>query len=672
MGGEEGYIQAVFSGELDDADLLDPNPDIVGLFCYYNEIYFEGKLQACTVEWSTNRMTLCAGICKYSEGSCAIRLSQPLLKFRPSSDVKETLLHEMIHAYLWLTNSNNDHDDHGPCFQKMMEAINASQAEDAQRPLRGYHITIYHSFSDEVNSYRNHHWKCLSCGDMVKRATNRAPSQKDCWQRMAQGNACTNEHCRWHRHQQLCGGEYEKVAEPEGYRDRRLRSRKSAVQLKDTSESQLHKSTSMQQSISVGNIEHEKLSRVNKLPGGLGKNALIDQFFPSTNKCQSREVALTGTEDRGRHSPQGHISSEENSTQKQANKRARRNKSNSFDEDDTCVTIDGGPKITDNSVLLERECTVIIGWKGWHAFEGEEDNVEVTEALKNKRSQRRMFERTSYGVADDKKALISLDSLDVPDMALRTISQVVDVNDATICLDSPETSGANDPVFADETLDKEKCRTYSIPDSDSLHKDIVRANGSNLSAPVLPINGLSSPISIGICPTDQGGEKSLHFGASHQPILKIEDSLATENISRGEVLCATEPINPKAQESFSNQQGTVMGPSFPASMFFSNTSSDSLNRNEQKTLEIKADKQFKSEDVASTDSTAGSSKVNISCKGRLQRQREDKEIASIAFPKQEPSVVCPVCQTMLFGNIEDAGFNITFNQHIDSCMSKHG
>lgn len=31
-----------------------------------------------------------------------IKLSEPILKFRPTKDLKEVLLHEMIHAYLFL------------------------------------------------------------------------------------------------------------------------------------------------------------------------------------------------------------------------------------------------------------------------------------------------------------------------------------------------------------------------------------------------------------------------------------------------------------------------------------------------------------------------------------------------------------------------------------------
>ena len=50
-------------------------------------------------------MTLCAGTCQMQEyGSCLITLSEPLLQYRNHNELKETLLHEMIHAYLFITN----------------------------------------------------------------------------------------------------------------------------------------------------------------------------------------------------------------------------------------------------------------------------------------------------------------------------------------------------------------------------------------------------------------------------------------------------------------------------------------------------------------------------------------------------------------------------------------
>lgn len=39
---------------------------------------------------------------------CSIRLSESLLKLRPRKDLVETLLQEMIHSYLVVTNNDKD------------------------------------------------------------------------------------------------------------------------------------------------------------------------------------------------------------------------------------------------------------------------------------------------------------------------------------------------------------------------------------------------------------------------------------------------------------------------------------------------------------------------------------------------------------------------------------
>lgn len=131
---------------------------------------------------------------------CSIRLSEPLLKLRPRKDLVETLLHEMIHAYLFVTNNDKDREGHGPEFCKHMHRINQ---------LTGANITVYHTFHDEVDEYRRHWWRCNGpCQHKqpyygyVKRATNRAPSAHDYW---------------WADHQKTCGGTYIKIKEPENY-----------------------------------------------------------------------------------------------------------------------------------------------------------------------------------------------------------------------------------------------------------------------------------------------------------------------------------------------------------------------------------------------------------------------------------------------------------------------
>ncbi|XP_053566979.1 DNA-dependent metalloprotease SPRTN [Bombina bombina] len=182
-------------------EMIDPNPDIRALFLQFNDMFFWSKLSGVEVKWSP-RMTLCAGVCSYEGrgGLCSVRLSEPLLKLRPRKDLVETLLHEMIHALLFVTHNNKDHDSHGPEFCKHMKRIN---------DMTGSKISVYHSFHDEVDEYRKHWWRCDGpCQNRkpyfgyVKRAMNRAPSSLDPW---------------WSEHQRTCGGKYIKIKEPENY-----------------------------------------------------------------------------------------------------------------------------------------------------------------------------------------------------------------------------------------------------------------------------------------------------------------------------------------------------------------------------------------------------------------------------------------------------------------------
>lgn len=106
-------------------ELVDPTPDIHVLFMAFNTRFFWDKLLSVCVSWS-KKMTSCAGVCSYQArgGMCSITLSEPLLKLRPRKDLVETLLHEMIHALLFVTHNNRDRDGHGPEFHKHMYRIN--------------------------------------------------------------------------------------------------------------------------------------------------------------------------------------------------------------------------------------------------------------------------------------------------------------------------------------------------------------------------------------------------------------------------------------------------------------------------------------------------------------------------------------------------------------------
>ncbi len=203
-------------------ELLDPTPDIHRLFCYYNALYFKSRLESrVMVEWSSSRMTSCGGTCALLPGGgIMIRLSKPLLCLRPTSDLKDVLLHEMIHAYMMVHNiRDNDPGGHGDVFKQWMRDINMSRVPDMYRPLPGYHITVYHTMFNEVEYYRRHHWQCGRCGDVVKRSVNRRPQPADCrWYARRRGHGdmdCNDMGCRWHMHVKFCGGEYVKIQEPE-------------------------------------------------------------------------------------------------------------------------------------------------------------------------------------------------------------------------------------------------------------------------------------------------------------------------------------------------------------------------------------------------------------------------------------------------------------------------
>ena len=182
--------------------------DIHELFRLFNVLYFRKLLlPQVEVSWST-RLTLCAGMCEFSKDAegkyrrIRVKLSEALLKYRPQTDVINTLLHEAIHAYFFVTTAFQHVRDptggHGRGFQLLASAINAHG---------GYDITEFHEFHDEVESYRTHVWKCDGpCHEqapffgLVKRTMNRPPGKTDPW---------------WQKHVDECGGTFTKIAEPE-------------------------------------------------------------------------------------------------------------------------------------------------------------------------------------------------------------------------------------------------------------------------------------------------------------------------------------------------------------------------------------------------------------------------------------------------------------------------
>lgn len=202
-------------------ETIDPTPNIHNLFMEFNQQFFYNKLSSVTVSWS-KRMTLCAGSCTYRtrKKECFIKLSEPLLKLRSRKDLLETLFHEMIHAYLFVTKTFDNRSDHGPEFLSHMRRINSQT---------NLNISVYHNFNDEVQFYQKHWWRCNGiCKDkppyygIVKRAMNRKPSPNDYW---------------WLEHEKSCGGQFIKIREPDKITKKNEEKHKSIV--KTTSQTNL-------------------------------------------------------------------------------------------------------------------------------------------------------------------------------------------------------------------------------------------------------------------------------------------------------------------------------------------------------------------------------------------------------------------------------------------------
>ncbi|KAJ1289620.1 hypothetical protein BS78_02G178800 [Paspalum vaginatum] len=196
------------------ADLVDPNPDVLDLFDHYDRLYFRGALAAAgfSVRWGSPLGSSSFGSCTFSKPHNTITLSEPVLKYHSCTDLKNALLHEMIHAIIFVKRGRRDRN-HGPLFRAWMDAINSCSVKDYQRPDGGYCITTRHDFSpEEPRSFKGFLWKCESCGDTIPRAINMGPpSDACCIENDGISASCENMLCHWHNHKNDCCGRYKKT-----------------------------------------------------------------------------------------------------------------------------------------------------------------------------------------------------------------------------------------------------------------------------------------------------------------------------------------------------------------------------------------------------------------------------------------------------------------------------
>ena len=246
----------------DNLELTDPNPDIWNLFRLFDEQFFEETLTRNCVElsWSP-RMTQTAGLCAWNPRThfCSIRLSLPLLQLRTRRDLIETLLHEMIHGFLFVTRQDDNHESHGDKFHYHMFRINQ---------MTGTRISVYHTFHDEVRNYQNHVWKCDGpCQNrrpffgLVKRAMNRKPGPNDTW---------------WKQHQDSCGGNFHKIAEPD--------PKNKPKALAQPSKAGPSKQTTKSNGAGTSQAGPSSAKRKNLVPTSPKKSLKVDGSFDSSQK----------------------------------------------------------------------------------------------------------------------------------------------------------------------------------------------------------------------------------------------------------------------------------------------------------------------------------------------------------------------------------------------------
>ena len=185
-------------------DLKLINPDIGELFMKYNQIYFDNKLEFCIVQWSDTykhpvNMYENSGYCYYNGKICYIYLSKPILQYRPTKEIIETLIHEMIHGYLYLMDvHHHDRSDHGKRFISIMNAINYS--------TKYIKITVYHYCHSEMDEIKISIFQCNGvCQKIVRRPNNKPPGKHEKW---------------WNKHKNQCNGIFIKVNEINEKRER--------------------------------------------------------------------------------------------------------------------------------------------------------------------------------------------------------------------------------------------------------------------------------------------------------------------------------------------------------------------------------------------------------------------------------------------------------------------
>ena len=128
------------------------------LFKEYNVLYFEGLVKGFTVSWGY-QMCSTSGLTEFM--GRRIKISKPIHECLPEVEMRGTLLHEMIHAWLFCIGKPlRVCLGHGYAFHKKMRIINKQV---------GFDIGLDHFMALETSPLRDRYeWQCQHCGHIAR------------------------------------------------------------------------------------------------------------------------------------------------------------------------------------------------------------------------------------------------------------------------------------------------------------------------------------------------------------------------------------------------------------------------------------------------------------------------------------------------------------------------
>ena len=131
---------------------------LYSMFKEYNALCFDNEIKGFTVIWGA-RMYSVSGLTQFDERY--IKISACIHESLPERETRRTLLHEMIHAWLFCVGKPLSVClGHGQAFRRKMKLVNQKV---------GFDIGVDHLMALETPSLNDRYeWQCQHCGHVAR------------------------------------------------------------------------------------------------------------------------------------------------------------------------------------------------------------------------------------------------------------------------------------------------------------------------------------------------------------------------------------------------------------------------------------------------------------------------------------------------------------------------